>query len=126
MNDRSKLNVAISWAARILSIASMGLLLMFAVGEGLSFAHFKAVELVQFLFFPVGICVGMIVAWWMEGLGGGIAVVSLLVFYSINFAAKGTFPRGWAFLAFAAPAFLFLANWFFARRTRNSLTTRSS
>jgi len=108
--------------ARILSIASMGLLLMFAAGEGLNFAHFKATELIQFAFFPLGICVGMILAWWKEGLGGGIAVVSLLAFYSISFAAEGSFPRGGAFFAFAAPAFLFLISWLWER----SLTRRST
>jgi len=41
-------------------------------------------QYVGFLFFPVGICVGLIVAWWREGLGGAITVSSLLIFYAIH------------------------------------------
>jgi len=33
---------------------------MFAVGERLSFARFKEIELVQFAFFPLGICAAML------------------------------------------------------------------
>jgi len=125
MNNKSKLNVAIGWAARVLSIVSIGLLLLFLFGEWSEPAHYRSVELIQFLFFPVGVCVGMIMAWWREGLGGWIAVASLLIFYSISLAATGSFPKGWAFLAFAAPSFLFLINSFMARGTARSLTAKS-
>jgi hypothetical protein len=33
------------------------------------------------------------------------------LFYLIHLATAGTFPRGWAFLVFAAPGFLFLVSW---------------
>lgn len=115
MNDRSKLIVAIRWAARILSIVSISLLLLFLFGEWSDSVHFKFIESIEFLSFPVVVCAGMIVAWWKEGLGGGTGVASLLVFYSINLAATGSFPKGWAFFAFTAPAFLFLINWFLSR-----------
>ena len=109
------------WTARLLSIASIGLILLFAVGEKFNPVQFTPIELLEFLFFPVGISAGMIVAWWMEGLGGSITVGSLLMFYAINFATSGRFPRGWVWWLFTAPALLFLLNWFRTRKKRSGL-----
>jgi hypothetical protein len=94
------------WTARVWSVASVALLLAFIVGER---SHpTGASEWLEFLFFPVGISVGMILAWWKEALGGSITVGSLLAFYAAQLTIAGTFPKGWAWLAFAAPGFLFL------------------
>ncbi len=104
----------IRWTARVWSIATIGLVLLLLVGEGLYPS--TPAEWVGLLFFPFGICAGMILAWWREGLGGGITVGSLLVFYMIHLATGGTFPKGWAWLAFAAPGFLFLLCWYRSRK----------
>jgi hypothetical protein len=100
----------VRWTARVWSICSIVLLLGFVVGEGIH--PTTSGEVLGLLFFPLGITVGMVLAWWREGLGGGIAVGSLLVFYAIHFATAGALPRGWAWLAFAAPGFLFLLCWY--------------
>ena len=76
------------------------------------------IERLGVLFFPVGISVGMILAWWREGLGGSITVGSLLAFYVVHLTTAGTFPKGWAWLAFAAPGFLFLLSSHLRRRPR--------
>jgi hypothetical protein len=55
------------WTARVWSIASVALVLAFMVGEG--FHPFGPREWLLSLFFPIGICAGMILAWWKEGLG---------------------------------------------------------
>jgi hypothetical protein len=109
----------IRWTARIWSIASIGLVLGFLVGEGIN--PTTAAERLGFLFFPVGICVGMILAWWKEGLGGSITAGSLLVFYAIHLATSGTLPHGLAWLAFAAPGFLFLLSWYRSRKVTNAV-----
>jgi hypothetical protein len=96
----------IRWLARAWTIASIGLVLLFIVGDGSMPGTF--VQWLGFLFFPVGISVGMVVAWWRERLGGSITVASLVAFYAIHLATAGTLPRGWAWLAVAAPGFLFL------------------
>jgi hypothetical protein len=57
----------------------------------------------------------MAVAWSREGLGGAIAVVSLIAFYLAPLLLIDGFPRGWAFVAFASPGFLFLAHWVYTR-----------
>lgn len=108
--------LALRWAARVWSVASVALVLAFIVGEG--FNPSGRNEWLGVLFFPVGISVGMILAWWKEGLGGSITVGSLLAFYVLHLTTAGTFPKGWAWLAFAAPGFLFLLSSQLSRRPR--------
>jgi hypothetical membrane protein len=96
------------WTARLLSLASIGLLLMFMFGEGLNPTKLHARELILLCFFPIGVIVGMILAWRRESLGGMVAVASLAAFYAVHWAGAGRWPQGAAFLAFTCPAFLFL------------------
>lgn len=97
------------WAARLLSIVSLVFIAAFIVGEGVSVTKLTAGEWLGFLCFPIGISIGMVVAWWKETLGGIITVGSLVAFYLTHIANAGKFPAGWAWFAFAAPGFLFLA-----------------
>jgi len=103
------------WSARVLSILSVGVVLLFAFGEGLNLSHFSARELVLSAFFPFGICLGMILAWRWEGLGGGVTVASLAAFYLAERLMSSSFPRGLALVALAAPGFLFLLCGLWAR-----------
>jgi len=117
MNDDRHAPVrTIRWIARILALACVGLVLAFLVGEGFRPSLIQPGEWLGLVFFPIGICVGMILAWWKEGLGGAITVGSLAAFYLVSLATAGTFPGGWAFLLFAVPGFLFLASWMQSRR----------
>jgi hypothetical protein len=119
-SGRALLTQVIRWTARAWSVASVGLILAFLVGEGFHPSQIKAREWLGLVFFPLGITVGMILAWWREGLGGAITVASLVVFYLIPVATAGALPKGWAFLVFAMPGFLFLLCWTTARRARIS------
>ncbi len=85
---------ALRWSARILSILSVGIFLLFAIGEGFNPFRFTAQEAILFLFFPFGVCLGMILAWRWEGLGGGITVASLAAFYLVHRLLSPGFPRG--------------------------------
>lgn len=113
-DGRQGLTRVIRWTARAWTVASIGLILGFIVGEGINPS--TPAESVGLLFFPVGICLGMVLAWWREGLGGSITVGSLLVFYTIHRVTAGTFPKGWAWLLFSAPGFLFLLCWYWSRK----------
>jgi hypothetical protein len=104
----------IRWIARVWSIASVGFVLLILVAE-LLFPHAEASftfrDLVLLLFFPFGTCVGMIVGWRWEGLGGAITVGSLIAFYAALRIMDGRFPGGPYFALVAAPGFLFLLSW---------------
>lgn len=111
----------IRWSARLLSIASTILLLMFlSFGEKFEVSKVTVSQWLGFIFFPLGIIVGFVVAWWKEGLGGAITIASLLAFYLIFvLLLKGSLSQGLWFLAFAVPGFLFLVSFAISRSLRN-------
>lgn len=115
---RGGLTRLVRWTARVWSIASLSLLLLLVIGEGIN--PTTRTEWLGLLFFPLGISIGMILGWWREGIGGSITVGSLLVFYVIHFATARTLPKGWGWLTIAAPGFLFLLCWY---RSRKASTT---
>jgi hypothetical protein len=115
--SQQKINSIIRWTARILSVVSICVVLLFMVGEGFDYTRVKPNEWVLFVFFPFGISIGMLLSWWREGIGGMITVGSFLMFYVAHFVTAGMFPHGWAFLVFTIPGFLFLLSWY---RTRKS------
>ncbi len=98
----------IRWAARILGVVNIIFIILFVIGEGFDYTLITQTEWILFVFFPVGISIGMIVAWWKEGVGGSITVGSLVIFYIIHFVSRGQFPNGLWFLVFTIPGFLFL------------------
>ena len=107
------------WSARLLSIASTAMLLLFLFGEPFEPSKIAGREWLAMIFFPLGIVVGFAVAWWNEGLGGTITVASLLIFYLIFvFLFRDNLARGGWFLVFALPGFLFLASYAISRARR--------
>jgi len=72
-------------------------------------------QLVGLAFFPIGLVLGLIIAWWKEGAGAVIALASILAFYLVYGLLLGNNVSSWAFLVFAIPAFLFLLDWIFSK-----------
>lgn len=97
--------------ARITSIASITLLVMLFAGEGFHPSQVAPKEWIGLLFFPIGVIIGMIVAWWKEGVGSVVTVASLIGFYIVYGYLLRSHIGGWAFVLFAAPGFLFLLHW---------------
>jgi hypothetical protein len=111
------------WIAKIWSMLSVALLLLFFFGEGIEMAKVAPAEWLGLLFFPVGVAVGLLIAWWKEGLGGTITLLSLVAFYVIyGLLLRGSFPTGWAFPLFAAPGLLYLVLWWASRTAHSSIT----
>lgn len=114
------------WTARVWSIASLGFILLMFIGsalaEGFNPAQFAFRDLVGLFFFPFGVCLGMILAWRWEGLGGAITVGSLLAFYAALGVMDGRFPRGPWFALVAAPGVFFLVCWLLSRGMREAAT----
>jgi hypothetical protein len=64
--------LALRWLARVGSVVSLGLLLLFFVGERFDPAKVASRDWLGFLFFPIGVVAGMLVGWWHVGWGGAI------------------------------------------------------
>jgi hypothetical protein len=60
------------------------------------------------IFFPFGVSLGLIIAWYREKLGGIITVTCLLLFYAAHLVGSGNLPNGPWFALIAAPGLLFL------------------
>jgi hypothetical protein len=91
--------------ARMLSLASIGLLIAFATSGG---EWPTALEWALIACFPVGTVAGMALAWRSEIAGGLLTLASLAAFYGIATAAGGRAPGGPWFLAFALPGLALL------------------
>lgn len=99
---RNRAVTIICWVARIWSVASLGFVGAFLIGEGpppLDVRH---------MFFPFGILLGLVLAWRFEKTGGFVAALSIVLFYAIHYAESGRLPGGPWFLLIAAPGLLFL------------------
>ncbi len=108
--------IALRWIARIWGIASTLLLLAFAFG-GREHLHLKFAEAIAFLFFPIGVIAGFIVAWRHELAGGLLTVGCFLVIVAWLFTSSGRSP-GIYFLLFAAPGFIHIASFLLSRCAR--------
>ena len=106
--------------ARVASIASITLLLLLFVGEGFHPSEISRNEWVGLLFFPIGVVIGMVIAWWKEGVGAVVTMGSLLGFYLVWGYLLRNHIGGWAFIVFASPSVLFLVHWLLYRRELNS------
>ena len=102
-------NTIVRWIARILGIGVFLLVLAFTTG-GRESMRPNLNEAIALLLFPGGVLIGFAIAWWKEGLGGLVSIVSLGLFYLWMFAYSSRFPGGPYFLLFAAPGFLHALN----------------
>lgn len=110
----NSLLLVIRWLARISSILFIGVFLLMFMGEGFDPAKITPREWVSLFFFPFGLVVGMILAWWKEGLGGLITVGSLFAnLFVMDVSSSGA---GYMLLC-ASPGFLFLLCWILSKPT---------
>jgi hypothetical protein len=100
--------------ARVGSVASITLLLLLFQAEAFHPSEIAPKESIGLLFFPLGIVLGMALAWWKEGIGSAITLGSLAGFYVVYGYLLESHISGWAFVAFASPGFLFLIHWLFS------------
>ena len=109
--NRGNLLTILRWTARVTSLLSTGVLLLFLIGEGdwTEVPQITPMEWISVTLFPLGVIVGMMIAWWKEGTGAVIGLLALAGFYLWNVAAYGSPPRGRYFLLFSLPLFLFAA-----------------
>ena len=102
------------WVARGWSLLSLGFVAPIVIGEAIRPTATVPVtlrDLIGLSLFPFATCLGMLLAWRWEGLGGAITLGSLVAFYVFMFVMDGRFPGGPFFALVAAPGALFLASW---------------
>jgi len=110
----------IEFLARLGSVASIALLGLIFWGDAVHPSQISRTEWLGLVFFPIGITIGMVVAWWREGLGSAITVGSLVAFYVVYGYIFKNHIGGWAFIVFASPGFLFLLHWLFRSLVKNT------
>jgi len=87
--------LVIRWVARGWSLLSLGFVGLIVVGEVIhptATVPITPPDLIGLSLFPFGTCLGMLLAWCWEGLGGAITVRSLVAFYLVMFIMDGKFP----------------------------------
>jgi|SRR5688500_8233938 len=101
---------ALTWIARIWSVAGIGFVLIFVFGEVFNGQGVRPTpeEWVGLALWPGGVGVGLFLAWFRKGLGGAIAIASLIAFYLWNLLERGKIPGGPYFVLVAAPGVLFV------------------
>lgn len=123
---RMNLKIAVAllkWLARIISLISIGIILLSLYGEKFEYQIVFASNWMLFAFFPVGVAAGLLIGWRSEGLGGSITVISLISFYIINYIFAGGFPQGWTIPLVSSPgiAFILYSIFTFNYRHRNAI-----
>ena len=118
MATRSVARVVVRWIARVWSVLSILVVVAFAVGEvvGGNGPRPTLQEWVGSAFWPIGVGIGLIVAWYREVLGGIFALGCLTAFYVWNVLRSGQLPQGPFFILMAAPSVLFLVAGVLSRR----------
>ena len=115
----------IRWIARIWSIPSIVALLIPYFMEGLYWLQAASPrEVVGHVCF-FAILVGLILAWFREGLGGALTAAGFTVFY-VTWWATGDLPHGPFLALIAAPGFLFLAYWLLTRCLQQTVSPGES
>jgi hypothetical protein len=110
--------------ARISSIVIVAFLLLMFVGQAIAptqqSSSMTSPEALGLLFFPIGLCLGLILAWKWEKAGGIIAIASMGAFQlTIKDAPL------WM-LGLAAPGLLFIACWISSRDLERKLEDGSA
>lgn len=85
--------IRLRWTARIVGLLVVGLLMLFAVGEGFNPAMFTGFELGMLAALLMALA-GMVLLWWREGIGGALTLGGMIAFFGLNLAATGKFPGG--------------------------------
>jgi hypothetical protein len=107
------------WSARLSSLLVFCTLLAFIFGEGFNPLRLESRQLVLSLFFPLGVGLGLLIAWRWEALGSWVTLGCLVAFYGLCHVLVGKIPSGWWFAVFALPSLLFLASRRVRRRARS-------
>jgi hypothetical protein len=113
------LEAGVRWTDKVLSALLVGLVLVMFVGlsidAGFRPPRLTGVETVLMIFFWTS-CIGMVVAWRWQVIGGALSLGGMILFFTVELAANGRFPRGFALYLMLLPGALFLLSGFLSQR----------
>ncbi len=120
----NKITSAIRWIARILSAIVIVFVLFFLLAdifgsEEAGFGSMSAKDAIAFAFFPLGSIIGLALAWKWEGLGGLVAVLSIVALVFIrpdilsNFLLVGMV---------VVPGLIFILYWYLSVQQTENVT----
>ncbi len=112
--------IIIRWIARIWSYLVVTFIVLFVGAHlfGSGIGTMKTSDAIAFAFFPIGLTLGLIVAWWKEGLGGVIATGSIIAFHLTMLFAHGEPDFVLLIELLAVPGPLFIICWLLSRKKR--------
>jgi hypothetical protein len=111
----SGLEAGLRWTARLLGALLVVLVLVILIGEGFNPLKLRPVEAIQMTLF-LTTCIGLVIAWRWPFIGGAISTGGILLFFAVEFAVTGSFPKGLVFHLMLLAGLLFLLSGFISRR----------
>jgi peptidoglycan/LPS O-acetylase OafA/YrhL len=106
--------LVLRWTARVLGTFIAGMLLLFMIGNHYNPFTMQLREAIHTLFMPVGVVIGLALAWRWEKLGGLIATLGMGGWFAMLFLTSGglNLRYGWVFALLTLPGLLYLlAGW---------------
>ena len=91
-----------AWTARLLGLAIIGLVAMFAAGDFPNPLVLPREEAAMVWALLVALT-GMLVLWHRELIGGSMVLIGMTAFYLINFLSSGSMSAGYLFPLFFLP-----------------------
>ena len=108
------------WIARIWSYIVVAFIVLFVGAHffesGSGIGSMALEDAIAFAFFPIGLTVGLIIAWWKEGLGGLIATGSIIGFHLTMLIVGGKPDFVLLIELLAVPGPLFIIYWLLSRK----------
>ena len=114
----TKVSRVFLWIARIFGLLFVALVLVIGITAALNPNEPSPTprEWVGIIFFPIGVCVGYVIGWRWQLLGGSVALGSFVAFFAWLVIERDGI-RAWpVFVLFAIPGLLFVFSWFVSRR----------
>lgn len=89
MKDKKKIITIIRWTERIWGLMSIAFMLFMAAGhifgsEQQNINSFTFTDMLTLTFYPTGVLLGLIIAWKWDGIGGIIAIGSIIGLYVLR------------------------------------------
>ena len=97
------------WVARGTALLMFATFAAFFLGEHVNYSALNRTQAILMIAVFIALA-GLVIGWHSELLGGTVNIAGVLAFYSIHFAARGSWPPR-TFPLLALPGLLFLFCW---------------